>query len=55
MKAKITYMWGEWPTYLVMCREDCRDEVDRSAYDELVRSGRLTLQMGKVCVEKSAD
>lgn len=51
MKAKITYMWGTWHTYDVACREDCADEVDRSAYDEFVRSGGRAVQMGKICVE----
>lgn len=54
MKAKITYMWGAWPTYSVERREDCKDEVDRSAYDAFVRSGGRVVQMGKVCVNKPA-
>jgi len=52
MKAKITYMWGMWHTYDVARREDCADDVDRSAYDELVRSGGRVIQMGKICVEQ---
>ena len=52
MKAKITYMWDAWPTYYAECREDCKDAVDRSAYDEFVRSSGRVVQMGKVCVEK---
>lgn len=56
MKAKITYMWGdEWPTYTVERSEDCRDGVDREAYDLLVEIDELSVQMGKVCVERITD
>jgi len=56
MKAKITYMWGEtWPTYTVERPEDCRDGVDREAYDMLAQSDEFAIQMGKVCVEKITD
>jgi len=51
MKARITYMVGNWTSYIVSSREECRDNTDASAYDELVRDGR-TVQMGKVCVER---
>ena len=49
MRAIIHYSWcGE--SYVVNKREDCRDIVDRSAYDEYVKSGCL-ITMGQVIVE----
>lgn len=53
MRAKITYMWGKWHCYFVSAREECKDDTDRSAYDEFVRSGGQVVQMGKVCVERA--
>jgi len=50
MKAKITILGREDDEiYYVKCREDCRDDIDRSAYDEFVKSGE-TITMGKVIV-----
>ena len=54
MEAKITYLWGDWTSYCVSWREDCRDNIDKSAYDELVRSDAECVQMGKVYVERIA-
>lgn len=52
MKAKITNLGDENnKTYYVECREDCRDDTDKSAYDEFVKSGQ-TITMGKVIVSK---
>ena len=50
MRAKIHHTWDSSYTYVVHCREDCKDEVDRSAYDEYVKSGRM-ITMGKVICE----
>jgi len=54
MKAKITHLGdenSETYSYCVECREDCRDDTDKSAYDEFVKSGQ-TITMGKVIVSK---
>jgi len=55
MKANITYMWGDWPSYRVSSREDCKDDTDRSAYDALETTGDQCVQMGKVCIERIRD
>jgi hypothetical protein len=53
MKAKITILGREDDEiYYVKCREDCRDDTDKSAYDEFVKSGGETITMGKVIVSK---
>ena len=52
MRAKITILGNEDNEYYyVECREDCRDETDRSAYDAFVESGE-TITMGKVIVSE---
>ena len=52
MKAKITFMEGDWPSYYVENQDDCKDATDLSAYLEFIASGGQTIQMGKACVEK---
>lgn len=55
MKAKITYIGDtENKFYFVECREDCRDETDKSAYDEFVKI-RQTIAIGHVIVSKHPD
>ena len=52
MKANITvmHMGMDWETYTVNSAEDCRDEIDRMAYEMAVKLGD-TVQMGCVCVD----
>ena len=53
MRAKITYLEGDFPSYIVSSKEECRDCVDRFAYDALKgQPNEKCVQVGKVCVER---
>ena len=54
MTIKFTYMWGPWEQYLAQCREDCRDETDRSIWDLFAADASDTrcIQMGKTLGER---
>ena len=52
MKAKITYLWGEYDSYYVTNRSECKDATDRSIYDQLAKTGFKCMIMGKVCIER---
>jgi hypothetical protein len=52
MKAKITYMYGNWEFYFVNSCEECRDSMDCSSYKEFLKSGGQTITMGKVLIER---
>lgn len=53
MRAKITYLEGDFHSYIVASKEECRDCVDRFAYDALKGwPDEKCVQVGKVCVER---
>jgi len=52
MKARITYLWGDWPSYWVADRRYCKDDFDRRLFDLLKDSGKRCIQIGAVCIER---
>ena len=53
MRAKITYLEGDFPSYIVSSREECRNCVDHFVYDVLKGwPDDKCVQVGKVCVER---
>lgn len=58
MHAKITHMWDNWEYYFVGSIAECRDDVDRNAYETLwdivcnKDPNEKTVQMGKILVER---
>lgn len=52
MKAYIHYMWGDFPVYEVDSINDCKDGVDKFAYELFMGSGGQEIKMGQVLVSQ---
>jgi hypothetical protein len=58
MKAKITHMFDNWEYYFANSVFECRDDIDKFAYETLwdiicnVNQSEKAVQVGKVCIER---